>query len=48
MQVIENIVIVLAVIIMIVYCMYLCFNQYLKKLSEILALGEAERIVDEC
>jgi len=46
MQLIENIVIALAVIIVIVYCMYLCFNKYLVMLGQCLLGNETES--DQC
>ena len=43
MQLIESIVIILAAVILVFYFIYLCFNAYLIKLSETLALREAAR-----
>lgn len=48
MQVIEILVIVLAVVILVVYFIYLCFDQYVKNLSERLALKQRTEDLNDC
>ena len=48
MQWIEILVIILAVIILIVYFIFLCFDQYVKRLSETLATQQRDRDLDDC